>query len=768
MATKDSEISNVDEFENEVSNVDEFEKRIGFLIRHLLSSAPNSERGTQTLSTSLHEVTRVLESACRDLHEHDSPTCECAKLPLSIRSELSLERTQYEELLDFSGIAHLVTDSRSVILEANQQAATLVGDSLTGRRLLDMLIEVDQPPFRDRLESFLRNGGDQEFKAHLLRRHSVPVPVEVKVSAWNGAADGDFSVSWLLRPVGNCQEGDLGPVPAARFRSGSSDGPLSRRFEAGRLQELVHGIDAILWETNLDGSLAFISRRAEEVLGYPVERWLSDPGFWLSIIHPEDREAVVLQWQRNLRQGRDGEQEYRVLTAEGRYQWLREGARVIRGPSGDPLGVRGSLWNVNRRKKVERQLYISRREVTERLAEVSYLNDLILNMGCLLERDQLLQEVLTACAGIQGTGMGVVRLYNPTVDALEAVSSMNVSDEYLDRFGQVPVGVTASGEAFALGHAVMVKNAEALPDDSAERDAARLGGYRSGFHTPLVNRQNEPIGALSLLFRLPHRPPEPQVRLVEGLLRHAANFLENADEVQSLREADHRMRNGLASLAHELRTPISSVLHGAYGLVPGAIQESGLEETRSLLIRQSRNMSRLVEDLLLLTKSSRGEIEIRSETLDLSSVLENAVNSVHPLMEEKHHELIVTRPPEPLWVDADPLRLEQVFTNLLVNAARYTDPGGRITLTAWAADGKVAVRLLDTGRGIAPDLMDRIFQPFVQGNPAPGQRREGLGLGLTLVKNLVELHGGTISAASAGVGQGSEFMVLLPGAHEIN
>jgi CheY-like chemotaxis protein len=192
-------------------------------------------------------------------------------------------------------------------------------------------------------------------------------------------------------------------------------------------------------------------------------------------------------------------------------------------------------------------------------------------------------------------------------------------------------------------------------------------------------------------------------------------------------------------------------LHGA-----GALRE------RQVIERQVRHMVQLVDDLLDISRITRGKIRLKRQATEISGVLAKAIEMASPLLEQREHNLEVVVARTGLVVDGDPMRLAQVFANLLTNAAKYTPPGGRVTVRAEAERGDVVVRISDTGIGIAPEVLPRIFELFVQERQALDRSQGGLGLGLTIVRNLIERHGGTVRAWSAGVGQGSEFVVRLP------
>jgi signal transduction histidine kinase len=218
-----------------------------------------------------------------------------------------------------------------------------------------------------------------------------------------------------------------------------------------------------------------------------------------------------------------------------------------------------------------------------------------------------------------------------------------------------------------------------------------------------------------------------------------------------------------AVLAHELRTPLSAILASLEVLRREGAGGPIAERARAIAERQARLMERLIDDRLDASRIELGKVELCTKRLDLAAVMHNAVESVKALMEERGHHLEVVLPSQPLWVEADPMRLEQILLNLLTNAAKYTKPGGYIWLLAERANGSAVLRVRDTGIGIAPEILPRIFDLFVQEKNG-GQG--GLGIGLYLVNGLVRLHGGTVTAASAGPGRGSEFVVRLPLAAE--
>jgi signal transduction histidine kinase len=228
-----------------------------------------------------------------------------------------------------------------------------------------------------------------------------------------------------------------------------------------------------------------------------------------------------------------------------------------------------------------------------------------------------------------------------------------------------------------------------------------------------------------------------------------------------LREANRRKDEFLATLAHELRNPLAPVRNAVQVLrLKGLAPE--LQWSTELIDRQVQAMSRLIDDLMDVSRINQGRIELRRLRVDLASILSDAVETSRPLIEEYDHDLLVTMPEQKLMLDADPTRLAQAFMNLLNNAAKYTDRGGRIEVNARREGNEVVVTVADSGIGISPERLDSVFEMFSQVETALERSRGGLGIGLSLTQRLVEMHGGSVKARSAGLGRGSEFLARLP------
>ena len=231
---------------------------------------------------------------------------------------------------------------------------------------------------------------------------------------------------------------------------------------------------------------------------------------------------------------------------------------------------------------------------------------------------------------------------------------------------------------------------------------------------------------------------------------------------QGLREADRRKDEFLATLAHELRNPLAPIRNGLQILRLAGADPVANARVQEMLERQVSHLVRLVDDLMEVARVTRGRIELRREPVDLGAMLRSAVETSRPLIEAARHELTVELPAEPVTLMADSVRLAQIVANLLNNAAKYTEDGGRIALSARREGDHAVISVRDSGVGIPVEVLPRVFDLFAQADRTYHRAQGGLGIGLTLVRTLVELHGGTVAAKSDGVGHGSEFIVRLP------
>lgn len=301
-----------------------------------------------------------------------------------------------------------------------------------------------------------------------------------------------------------------------------------------------------------------------------------------------------------------------------------------------------------------------------------------------------------------------------------------------------------------------------IPPDRIEEEPAILQRIRNGervehYETVRVRKDGTRVD-ISLTIS----PVKDANGIVVGASKIARDITEQKRIEQQLRDADRQKDNFIAILAHELRNPLGPIRNFVRIIEMQRPGDQDLLTYCNLIDTEVVHITRLLDDLLDVSRITMGKITLARERVDVAIVVNSAIGTTRGIISEAGQRLTVNLPPEPLMVEADPMRLAQVFWNLLNNAAKFTEPGGNIRIDVERQDSHATIRVKDSGIGIAPELLPRIFDMFIQGSTLAQRQYGGLGLGLTLARDLVELHGGTIEAKSGGSGQGSEFIVSLP------
>jgi signal transduction histidine kinase/ActR/RegA family two-component response regulator len=321
----------------------------------------------------------------------------------------------------------------------------------------------------------------------------------------------------------------------------------------------------------------------------------------------------------------------------------------------------------------------------------------------------------------------------------------------LDREGSQPVSAISRSEK-PLGR----PPAEAGPSST-----------RHQLVVPLIGRDGKTLGHLGLSDKCAGEFTADDEAIAVQFAQIASVAIENADLYQEVRGAARRKQHFLAMLGHELRNPLGPILHGLQVLRLSGVDSTAAEQARTMMERQVQHLARLVDELLDESRLERGRIQLRQERLDLGQLVHTAVSDWRALA-TVGPSLALEMPTTPVWVMGDATRLAQVLENLLENAFKFTDQGGWVSVRLEADPGRrqAVLRVRDSGAGIDPEMIPRLFQAFTQGDRSLERSRGGLGLGLSVVKRLVELHGGSVQAASEGLGKGAEFTVSLPLADE--
>jgi signal transduction histidine kinase len=342
---------------------------------------------------------------------------------------------------------------------------------------------------------------------------------------------------------------------------------------------------------------------------------------------------------------------------------------------------------------------------------------------------------------------------------------------YTDSIDGIEIGpmVGSCGTAAFTGETVIATDIATDPRWEPARELALSHELRACWSTPIFSSEHDVLGTFAIYYPEPSGPRDDDWHLVQVAIHLAGIAIERSrtDEelrqrAQRLLEADRQKDELLAMISHELRNPLAPILMATELIRSRSDDPASVERYRSVIDRQTRQLSHLVDDLLDISRGVKGKIVLAREPTTVASLIGRAQETVAPIYAERRHTVSVCLPDEPLDLQVDPLRMIQVLANILNNAAKYTPPGGHVSFTARREGDRIAMRVRDSGRGMSSELLTRVFEPFFQVPRARDQLEGGLGLGLTLVRRLVELHGGEVEARSEGLGLGSEIVILLP------
>jgi PAS domain S-box-containing protein len=506
---------------------------------------------------------------------------------------------------------------------------------------------------------------------------------------------------------------------SAAFRRDEAGGNLDRADEALRESELrsrmlVEGIAQATWEADGSGVVVADSPSWRAFTGQSREQWLGHG--WADAVHPEDRSHAERQWREAVAVRRDFNAEFRLRhAASGGYRWTNVRAVPVMGDDGAIVKWLGMNIDIDERKRAESSL-------REREAD--------------LARAQRIGQV----GGID-------------IDVAHGLSSRR-SPEYLSLHGLPEDGrVETHEEWLARVHPDDRERAEENLFHALDSDAS---GYDSEYR--IVRPSDGAVRWIHVRADIERDAARRPLRLVGAHV----DITEQKRLQEALLEADRRKDEFLAMLAHELRNPLATICNGLHLVKRSGGDPATMARVQDMMGRQAKQLVRLVDDLMEVSRITRGKITLRRRQIDVDAAVYSAVEASRSAIDARGHRLGVELPEQKLVLNADPVRLVQILTNLLNNAAKYTDKGGDIVLTVRREDAYATFSVRDTGVGIPAEQLPHVFDLFIQLHTEHGRAQGGLGIGLTLVRSLAELHGGSVEARSDGPGRGSEFIVRLP------
>jgi PAS domain S-box-containing protein len=539
-----------------------------------------------------------------------------------------------------------------------------------------------------------------------------------------------------------------------------------------RLAAVIESSDDAIITKTLQGIITSWNPGAERIFGYAPDEVVGKP---VTMLIPEDHldeEPAILERLRR------GERIDHYSTVRRR----KDGALIdvsltvspIKDSSGRIIGASKISRDISAQKRAEAALRDQNRVL-------ELLNATGKTIGSQLDLQSILQTVTDTATQLSGARFGAF-FHNIVNEHGESYALYTVSGAPREAFAKL--GLPRNTPVFRptfMGEGI-VRSADITEDaryGMMEPHHGMPKGHlpvRSYLAVPVISRTGEVMGGL--FFGDPDVGvfTEQAERIVEGVAGQAAIAMDNARLYEAaqreiarrehaeaaLREADHRKDVFLATLAHELRNPLAPIRQAALISKAAGATDAQKRWSHDVISRQVQHMSLLLEDLLDISRITRGTLELRTEMTDLAAVIEAAVETARPSIDAKRHQFSADLPAQSVHFAADPLRLAQVLSNVLTNAAKYTDPGGSIRLRASVDEKTITIAVEDTGVGLEPDALSRVFTMFAQVPSSQSRSEGGLGIGLALSKGLIELHGGSIEAHSAGAGRGSEFVVLLP------
>lgn len=528
-----------------------------------------------------------------------------------------------------------------------------------------------------------------------------------------------------------------------------------------KLAAIVESSHDAIFSIDLNGTISSWNRGAVTLYGYQPDEVIGKP---ISILVPPDHTEDTAAMIEQLRQGKTIKHFETIRVAKhGTLIEVSLSVSPVLDAEGRVVGASKIARDITERKRAEEAIRRSEERLAAELEATTRLHAL---SSRLLSSDDLipaLEDVLENAIATCGANSGNIQLLNPHSGALEIVAHQGVGPVFCEHFRSVrPDNGTACARAIRSGQRVVIEDVEQDAPFAPHRPIARIEGFRAVQSTPLKTHTGSIVGTLATQFSQPHRITDRDERLLDLYARHAADFIERLQYEQALRDADRRKDEFLATLAHELRNPLAPLRNGLQLIKLAKDNPDASELARGMMERQLAQMVHLIDDLLDLSRISRGKIELRKQQVELASVLQQAIETSRPAIDQAQHELHIEMPSAPIHVDADITRLAQVFSNLLNNAAKYTDPGGTIRLSVHTSDANVQVIVSDTGVGIPGEMLPHVFEMFTQVDRHLARSQGGLGIGLSIVKRLVEMHNGRVEARSEGQGRGSAFLVDLP------
>lgn len=640
------------------------------------------------------------------------------------------------------GDAVVVTDAVGRVVSLNPVAEVLTGwtqDAARNRPLSQVLPVVNEETRRsveDPCENVLRTGNVVGLANHtiLIGKDGIERPIDDSAAPIKDAAGKITGVVVVFRDVSEKREAEKALLRSER--------ELTDFFEHAAIPVHSAGPDGVIQHVNR-AELELLGYTHDEYVGHHLAEFFVDRAAADDMMARLSRGEILHNFEANLR-CKNGDEKHVLITAsvfweDGKFVHTRCFTRDI----------------TDRKHAADALAYLAKASST---------------LAALVDRESALQQsariavpyLADWCVVYVVDDRGGIDYHahahrDPEKEHLLAKMLLNSPLDWSSN--------TATVQALKTGQSqLMSELPEPFLDSVAQgeehRQIIRELGPRAVISVPLRIRDRV-VGVIGLVSCESNRKYTwDDVKLAEGLAERVATAVDNSRLYHAVKEASRQKDEFLAMLAHELRNPLAAI---RYAVALGQLSKGdAASEMFGIIDRQTQNLAHLIDDLLDVSRISRDKITLRRENIDVCSVVKGAAATVRPLMEQKHHELILDVSDEPIVVYADHTRAEQIVANLLTNAGKYTPDGGRVSVRARCQEREAIIEVADTGVGLPPEMIGRVFDLFAQADRTLDRSEGGLGIGLTVARRLAEMHGGTISVASEGLGKGSTFTIRLP------
>ena len=666
-------------------------------------------------------------------------------------------RTMLAAIVESSDVAIIGKLLDGTITSWNDAAARMYG--YTAEEAVGQKISLIVPPERleelDEIMSRLRRGERVEHHETVrVRKDGARLNVALSISLIRNASGRVVGASTIARDITKQKQVD---EERARLT-----GMVA--YERGRLRELVANVPGVVWEAwgvpdESSQRVDFISDHVEKMLGYTVEEWLATPNFWLTIVHPADRERAASEAHAIYESRAGGVSQFRWVRKDGRAIFVESQSVVVLDESGAPAGMRGVTMDITKRKQAEERMAFLAAAGEALSSSLEY--EATLERLARLAVSELADYCLIDLVGDDGEARRVATAHaDPASDAL--VGELRRFPPDTSKPGGVSK-VLRTGETLVVPR-MNEEEFDAIARDDEHRRLLKRLGLKSFMTVPLVTRERT-IGALTLALTSPARAYAlKDVAFAEELARRAALAIENARLYSRAQEVNRAKDEFLATLSHELRTPLTPIIGWTHMIRSGRLDEAATAQGIEVIEKNAQALSRLINDLLDMTSILSNKMRIERAAVELASVVRAAVETVEPRAAARGISLEVVYAGEgaSACVSGDRTRLVQVFWNLLDNAVKFSPQDGHVRVRVETKEGAARVLIEDDGAGITSEFLPHVFERFRQADMGTTRRHGGLGIGLALVKSFVEAHGGRVEVESDGENRGSRFTVMLP------